>query len=574
MEMQIKINGETHIARAGETILQAVNRAGLQVPTLCHIKSLIPSGACRICSVEVAGYPGLLPSCSYPVQEGMEIETNSARVVTTRKTITELLLANHPDDCLYCVRNNDCRLQDLAVQYGVRERRLKNEFSGHHLDISSPAIEKDPAKCILCGQCVRVCEEIQTVSAIDFINRGCQTVIGTAFEEALNVSSCVNCGQCINVCPTGSLREKSALRRVNEALVDPNKHVVVQHAPAISVSLAEAFNLPPGTDVNPLLVSALRKLGFKRVFDTAFSADLTIMEEASELIHRLQNGGTVPMFTSCSPAWVKFVEQFYPEFLPNVSTCKSPQMMLGAVIKSYYAEQNELAPEDIFSVAIMPCTAKKYEATLPGSMRNGVPDVDEVLTTRELARMFRTYGIDLSKLQPDRADLPFGSRSSAAKLFATSGGVMEAALRSTYKMMTKEELPKNALDGLRGNANRKECKIQVGEIELGVAVANGLGEARRILEEMKQGRTDLHFVEVMSCPSGCIAGGGQLLNISPERIKARQKSLYHIDAQAQLRDSVDNPAVAKLYEEYLGEPLGEKSHELLHTNYVKREVLC
>jgi iron-only hydrogenase group A len=569
--MNVKINGTAYKATSGDTILDTIRKAGMHIPTLCHMDDLKPSGACRICSVEVEGYKGLVPSCSYPVEEGMEISTNSARVVTARKTITELLLANHPDDCLYCVRNSNCQLQDLATQYGVRQRRLKSKPEIQTIDISSPSIERDPAKCILCGKCVRVCEEIQGVSAIDFVHRGSETVIGTAFKESMNVSSCINCGQCIMTCPTGALREKSDLRRVGEAILNPDMHVVVQHAPAISVSLAEDFNLSPGTDVNPLLVTALRKLGFDAVFDTSFAADLTIMEEASELAHRVANGGALPMFTSCSPGWVKFVEQFYPEFIPNLSSCKSPQMMLGAVVKSYYADHNDIDPHNIFTVSIMPCTAKKYEAALPGA--NGHSDVDAVLTTRELSRMLKTYGIDLNALQPDSADLPFGTRSSSGKLFGSTGGVMEAAIRSGHYFLTGEELDSKALNGLRGTDSRKETRVKIGDLDVGVAVANGLKEARAIMEELKAGRSDLHFVEVMTCPGGCVGGGGQMLSTDSTRIKARQKSLYKIDSHAHLRLSHDNPAVKRLYDEFLEAPLSDISHALLHTSYTKRDVL-
>ncbi|MFW6161905.1 MAG: [FeFe] hydrogenase, group A, partial [Planctomycetota bacterium] len=430
--MTIEVNGRAVEAEAGETILTALTRAGLRVPTLCHMEGLTPTGACRLCVVEVEGQRGLVPSCAYPVAEGMRVQTHSPRVIRARRTVIELLLASHPDDCLYCVRNGECELQGLAEELGVRERRFLGRKRFAHVDASSPAIVRDPAKCILCGRCVRMCEEVQGVAAIDFIGRGSRATVGTAFGEGLNVSSCVNCGQCINVCPTGALAEQSHLKAVQDALADPERVVVVQHAPSISVTLAEEFGMKPGLDVCGVLTTALRQLGFDRVFDTCFSADLTIMEEASELVHRIVEGGPLPMMTSCSPGWIKFVEQFYPELLGNVSTCKSPQQMLGAVIKSFFAEQQGLDRRSIYSVSVMPCTAKKFEAQRPEMARDGVADVDAVLTTRELARLIRRHGIDTGARAPGHADSPFGERSTAGKLFGASGGVMEAAVRTAH----------------------------------------------------------------------------------------------------------------------------------------------
>ncbi|MCF7889373.1 MAG: [FeFe] hydrogenase, group A, partial [Victivallales bacterium] len=438
---EITVNNRIIDAKPEETILSAVKRAGINIPTLCHMDDFLPSGACRICCVEVEGMPGLVPSCSYPVQEGMNIITNSPRVIKARKTVIELLLANHPDDCLYCVRNGNCQLQNLADQYGIRERRFVGKHKTRNtVDCTSPAIVRDQSKCILCGKCVRVCEEIQNVSAIDFVGRGSSTVIAPAFNQGLNISSCIYCGQCIMVCPTGALRENSFTKQVTDALNNPKKIVVVQHAPAISVSIAEEFGIEPGTDVNGKMVTALRRMGFDRVFDTSFSADLTIMEEASELIQRIQSGGKLPLMTSCSPGWIKYVEQFYPGFLENISTCKSPQQMLGAIIKTYFAKKEGIDPENIFSVSVMPCTAKKFEAARPGMGRDQVPDIDATISTRELARMIKTYGIDFGSLPEDKADTPFGIRSSAGKLFGGTGGVMEAAVRTAYHMLTGSEL--------------------------------------------------------------------------------------------------------------------------------------
>ncbi len=570
---EIEVNNRMVGAREGETILTALKRAGINVPTLCHIEGLPPTGACRICVVEVEGQRNLVPSCSFPVQPGMKIKTNSPRVVRARKTIIELLLANHPDDCLYCVRNENCELQKLAQVYGVRERRFVTKRTDHHLDISSVAIERDPAKCILCGKCVRTCEEIMGVSAIDFVGRGSSTEVAPAFKEGINVSSCINCGQCVMACPTGALREKSSVREVTEALNDPDKCVVFQHAPAVSVTLAEEFGLKPGVDVDGLMVAAFRRLGADRVFDTGFSADLTIMEEASELVHRLQNGGRLPMMTSCSPGWIKFVEEFYPDFIDNLSTCKSPQQMLGAVIKSFYAEREDIPPEKIYSVAVMPCTAKKFEATRPEMARHGRPDIDAVLTTRELARMIRTFGIDLTSSAPGHADRPFGERSTAGKLFGGSGGVMEAAIRTAHKMVTGEEMVSLRVQPVRGLDGVKEAQVEIAGTKLGVAVVSGLANARRILDQIRDGRDDLHFIEVMTCPGGCIGGGGQPLGADPEAVKARLQALYQIDQVETVRESHKNLEVKRLYDEFLGEPLGEKSHSLLHTHYGQREVV-
>jgi len=566
-------NNRTIQAQEGETILSALKRAGISVPTLCHMESLLPNGACRLCVVEVEGQRGLLPSCSYPVSEGMKVLTHSPRALRARKTIIELLLANHPDDCLYCSRNDSCRLRGLSAELGVQQRRFCGDRVDHKVDLSSPSIIRDPAKCILCGKCVRVCEEIQGVSAINFINRGSRTVVGTAFNEGLNISSCVNCGQCVLACPTGALVERSQADEVSAALADPNRIVVVQHAPAVSVSLAEEFGLKPGQDVAGVLTAALRRLGFKRVFDTSFSADLTIMEEASELVHRIKTGGLLPMFTSCSPAWVKFIEEFYPDLLGHVSTCKSPQQMLGAVIKSFYAARTGIDPARIFSVAIMPCLAKKFESTRPEMAPEGRPDIDAVLPTRALADMIRMRGIDFSALEPESPDHPFGERTSAGKLFGATGGVMEAALRTAHFMLTGRELDPPKVSALRGLGGIKEATVRINEIELNVAVTSGLGNARQILDAVRSGERKLHFVEVMSCPGGCIAGGGQPYQTDPDRLRARMSALYDIDRQAPVRASHLNEEVSRLYQEFLGEPLSEKSHELLHTHYHPREVL-
>jgi len=568
----IEANGQAIDAKKGDTILQALRRGGIHVPTICHLEGLLPSGTCRMCVVEVEGMNGLVPACSYPAAEGMKIRTSTPQVLKTRKTIVELLLANHPDDCLYCKRNGNCDLAKLAREHGVRDRPYRGQTAHTQKDISSPSIVRDPGKCILCGKCERVCEEVQGVSAIDFIHRGSRAYVGTAFDQGLNVSSCINCGQCILVCPTAALTESSSVEEVLRLLSDPDKTVVVQHAPAVSVSIAEEFGFKPGTDIDGKMVAALRRVGFDRVFDTSFTADLTILEEGSELLQRVTQGGALPMFTSCSPGWIKFIEQFYPEFLPNLSTCKSPQQMMGAVIKTFFAEREQLDPRKIVSVSVMPCTAKKFECARPEMARDYVPDVDYVLTTRELAELFRVTGIDPANLEPERADTPFGERSSAGKLFGASGGVMEAAVRSVHFLLTGGEMKEYKIQDLRGMKGCKELRVKIGDVEVGAAVVSSLGQARRLLDEVKAGRSDLHFIEVMTCPGGCINGGGQPIGADQESVKARMTELYQIDREDGLRVSHKNESVARLYKEFLGEPLGHKSHELLHTHYHQRDV--
>jgi NADH-quinone oxidoreductase subunit G/NADP-reducing hydrogenase subunit HndD len=571
--LTIEINGKKLEATKGETILTVARRNGIEVPTLCHMEGLAPSGACRMCVVDVEGFPNLLTACSYPVADGMKVKTHSPRALETRRTIVQLLLANHPDDCLYCARSSNCDLQGLARDLGVARREYHGFRAKKSLDVSGPSLVRDPEKCILCGKCVRVCEDIQAVSAIDFVGRGSKTVIGTAFSRGLATSSCVNCGQCVVVCPTGALVERSYVAEVLGALRDPDKYVVVQHAPAVSVTLAEEFGVPPGTDCDGQMVAALRSAGFKRVFDTSFSADLTIMEEASELVHRIKTGGKLPMFTSCSPGWIKFMETFYPDMLGHLSTCKSPQQMLGAITKSYFAQREGIDPAKIVSVSIMPCTAKKFEAGRPEMTQDYSPDVDYVLTTREAAQLLRMSGVGMVGIEPEASDTPFGERSTAGKIFGASGGVMEAAVRTAHFMITGKELPGLDIQPLRGLDGAKELKANIGGIDVGAAVVSGLGNARALVEQIRAGRKDLHFIEVMTCPGGCINGGGQPLHSNKAAVVARMKKLYNLDKDSTLRVSHDNKSVKRLYEEFLGAPLGEKSHHLLHTHYTAREVL-
>jgi iron-only hydrogenase group A len=570
--IEMQVDGRAIEAKEGETILSALKREGIHVPTLCHMEGLLPSGACRMCVVEMEGAPNFVPACSYPVANGMKLQTRSPKVLDARRTIVELLLSNHPDDCLYCVRSGKCDLQQLSQSMGIRQRLYRGKRIGRESDVSGPIV-RDPEKCILCGRCVRICEEIQSVGAIDFVGRGCKAYIGTAFDQGLNVSSCINCGQCIVVCPTGALAEHSYIDDIIAALADPKKIVVVQHAPAVSVSLAEEFGIEPGQDFDGKMVAALRRVGFDRVFDTSFTADLTIMEEASELARRISQGETLPMFTSCSPGWIKFVEQFYPDFIPNLSTCKSPQQMMGAIIKSYFAQRESIDPANIVSVSVMPCTAKKFECSRPEMGSGHIPDVDYVMTTRELAKLLRVFGVDLPAMTPQSADTPFGERSTAGKIFGASGGVMEAAIRTAHFLLTGQELEKPEIQPLRGMKGAKEIRAVVGKLEVGAAVVSGLGNARKLLDQIRSGRNDLHFIEVMTCPGGCINGGGQPIGADLNAARARMQALYKIDQSEQLRLSHKNPYVQRLYEQFLGKPLGEKSHHLLHTHYSPRHVL-
>jgi iron-only hydrogenase group A len=572
MEINLEINNKKVTANKGETILDVCKKMGINIPTLCHIKETFPTGACRMCVVENVNTGKLVTSCSYPAEEGMKILTHSNRVAESRKVLVELLLSNHPDDCLYCVRNMNCELQTLSGDLGVRERRILGVRNIKNLDHTGASLVRDPAKCILCGRCVDACDRIMGVNAIDFINRGSKSEIAVAFNKGLNTSSCINCGRCIMVCPTGALYEKNHYSQIMEALDNPKKHVVVQYAPSISVTMAEEIGLPAGTDVYGILNATLRKMGFDTVFDGAFSADLTIMEEGSELIHRIQNGGKMPMFTSCCPAWVKYMEEFAPDLLENLSTAKSPMQMMGALIKTYWAEKKGINPEDIYSVGIMPCIAKKFEAQRVEMTHRGVTDVDAVLTTRELVGLMKIYGIDINSLEPEISDTAMGIRSTAGKIFGAAGGVMEAAVRTAHKLITGEEMANLKIEALRGFEPVKRTTIKIGDLELNIAAVNGLAGVKQIIEDVRNGTSDLHFIEVMACPGGCINGGGQPLAVKEENIRKRMASLYTIDASETMRTSHSNPEIHQIYKEYLGEPLSEKSHHLLHTHYIHREV--
>ncbi len=571
--VELEINKIKVQAEEGMTILDAAKSVGIKVPTLCHMKDMVPTGACRMCVVEIEGMRGLTPSCAYPVTNGMKVETNSPRVTQARKTIVELLIENHPQDCLICVRNKNCELQDLSEQYSIREHRFVGESKCHAIDISSASMERDPAKCILCGRCVRQCNEVQKVGAIDFTNRGFSSNVTTPFNQGLNVSDCILCGQCILVCPTAALREKSSLKEVSNALHDKTKIPIVQIAPAVRASIGEEYNMPLGTNVTGQMVTALKRLGFNYVFDTNFAADLTIMEEATELIGRVTNESPLPMFTSCCPGWVKYVEQNRPQLLEHVSTCKSPHEMEGAVLKTYYAEKTGLQPEDMFVVSIMPCTVKKFESDRPELAEQNLSDVDAVLTTRELVRLFKIAGIEFEDLPESDFDNPLGESTGAAAIFGTSGGVMEAALRTAYYKLTSHELTNLELSDIRGMEGIKESTIVINGTEINVAVVNGIGNVDPILDEIEKGESKYHFIEVMACPGGCINGGGQPIHQKTEKLKKRIKVLYEIDEKMKNRRSHENESVQKIYDEYFEEPNSHKAHKILHTSYVNRKEL-
>lgn len=569
--VNIKINGQDVAAESGQTILDAARTAGIYIPTLCYHSDLMPDGVCRVCSVEVKGQRTLCASCAYPVHEGMEVMTHTPKVREARRMIVELMLANHPQECLTCSKNQKCELQKLAKELGIQDVRFKGDRRMYEVDETSPVI-RDPEKCILCGRCVRTCQDIQSVAALHAAGRGWDSIIVPGMDNDLADVVCVNCGQCINRCPTGALKGNDPAAKIWEAIYDPTKHVVVQTAPAVRAAIGEEFGMPAGSRVTGKLVTALKMMGFDRVMDTDFTADLTIMEEGSELIKRVTEGGVLPQITSCSPGWIKFIEYYYPELLPHVSSCKSPQQMFGALAKTYYAQKMGIDPKDIVSVSIMPCVAKKFECDRPEMYDSGYKDVDYVLTTREAAGMMKEAGIDLPSLEDSEYDDPLGMSTGAAVIFGNTGGVMEAALRTAYALITGTELEKVEIEAVRGMEGVKEATIQVGDLPVKAAVAHGLANAREVLEGIKSGRfKDYAFIEIMCCPGGCIGGGGQPQPTSMEIRQARTRAIYDEDEAMAIRKSHENPAVQKLYEEFLGEPLSHKSHELLHTHYTPRE---
>ena len=568
--ISLDINGMPVEVAEGATVLEAAEKAGETVPTLCHIKGLFPSGACRMCIVEIEGRPGMVPSCSFPATGGMIVKTRTPKVLNARRTIVELLLGSHTVECLTCNRNQSCELQDLAAEFGIDEVPYRGKTRHHYTDFSSPSIVRNPDKCILCGRCVRVCEEIQGVSAIDFTRRGFDTMVLPPFEWDLSETSCVNCGQCVIACPTGALHENSGVEEVVQTLLDGKKYMVAQTAPAIRVSLGEFHGLAPGENVTGIMAAALRRIGFSKVFDTDFTADLTIMEEGTELVGRLKAGENLPLFTSCCPGWVKYAEHNLPELLPHISSGKSPQQMMGALSKSYLAEREGIAPEDVYVVSIMPCTAKKFEATRPELSRKGIPDVDAVLTTREFSRLLTRFGIRFDSLKEEPFDSILGSTSGSGDIFAASGGVMESALRSAYKLITGDDLEEIEFAPVRGFEGLKEAAVDIDGTTVNVAVVNTLKQAQMLAERILRGEVSFHFVEVMACPGGCVGGGGQMYGLDNERIKRRIDAIYRLDRDRPVRLSYKNAQVSDLYEDFLEKPGSHLAHELLHTAYHSR----
>lgn len=560
-------NKQVHVAKTA-TILEAALTAGIKIPTLCYHPELRPEGACRVCMVEVEGSRNLVASCIFPVSEGMIVRTNSEAVREARKLVVELLLANHPQDCLLCQRNLNCELQAIAGELGVREIRFSGERKNYPLDAGNPSLVRDQNKCILCGRCVRACSERQQLDVYTFADRGFATKVVPAFELGLHEVACTYCGQCAAVCPTAAITIKNDTAPVWQALYDSAKHVVVQTAPAVRVALGEALGLDTGAIVTGKMVAALRRLGFDRVFDTNFTADVTIMEEGHELLDRLTyDSGPLPLITSCSPGWVNFAELQYPDLLDHLSTAKSPQQMFGTLVKTYYAEKTGIDPQDIVSVSIMPCTAKKAEAVREDMYSSGYQDVDYVLTTTELAAMIQAAGIDFAALPEEEFDAPLGIGSGAGVIFGASGGVTEAALRTLHAVVTGRELDEIEFREVRGLNGIKEAEVQVGHLRLKVAVAHTLKNARLLMDMISKGEADYHFIEIMACPGGCIGGAGQPISLAKDFRQKRMDSIYECDTCAPLRKSHLNPAVKELYDTWLGSPLSEKAHDLLHTYY-------
>ncbi len=573
MLIEIDVNNKKIQAKKGETILETLNRNSIKVPTLCRMEGFTPTGACRMCVVEAEGKSGLIPSCSHPVEESMKIKTHSPRVIQSRKMLVELLLSNHPDDCLYCVSNGKCELQDLAVELNVRERRISGEKTKAKIDQSSPGIVKDFAKCILCGRCVRVCEEVIDVSTFDFYKRGNMTSITTSMNKDLNFSNCINCGQCVLVCPTGALFEKTNFDIVLQMLNSKDTTVVAQYSPSLSVSLADELGLKQGRDVNGILNAILKRIGFAKVFATAFAADLAISEQSAELADRITNDQNLPMLSSCCPAWIKQMEQSHPDMIDLVSTTKSPQQIMGTLVKSCFAQKEEIQTENIFSVAIMPCTAKKFEAQREEMTHKGISDIDAVLTTRELLKLIKLFGIDVHSIDEEMPDSPFNTRSSAGKMIAVSGGLAESLVRTLNYKLTGKELSNLKIPKLRGFKEYREHFLKIENYNIGIAVVNGLKAANKLMAEIRDGKSNIHFVEIMACPGGCINGGGQPICNDIKILKNRSKQIYDMDDKEAIKVAHKNSKVINLYDEFLGESLSSKCIKQLHTKYTKREVL-
>ncbi|MCK9305390.1 MAG: NADH-dependent [FeFe] hydrogenase, group A6 [Bacteroidales bacterium] len=585
-KINITVNGKEYKVNAGKTILESCKEIGIEIPSLCYLKDVSHNASCGICVVEVKGARTLVRSCVTQAAEGMVVKTNSPSIDEARRTNLELLLANHPKDCLICERNGNCELQDLTATLGIKEASYEKTKPVAPIDNTSPSLVRTPEKCILCGRCIAVCAEVQTVHAIDFAGRGLRTKVSTYRDKGLGNVACTYCGQCALVCPTAAITEKDESKSVFNDIYNEDKFVIVQTAPAIRVGIGEAMGMEEGALVTGKMVAGLRKLGFDKVFDTQFTADLTIMEEGFELINRIKNNGTLPMVTSCSPGWIKFIEHFFPNSLDHLSTCKSPQQMFGAVAKSYYAEKLNIDPRKMVVVSIMPCTAKKFECKRPEmnsafhywknkmglTDRDNFYDVDYVLTTRELAKMFKQAGIDFSNLAEEDFDNPLGISTGAGAIFAATGGVMEAAVRTAYEVITGKPLPSIDLNAVRGFEGIKEAELDLAGTKIKVAVAHTLKNARKLLEQIEEGKSPYAFIEVMTCPGGCLGGGGQAIPTTWEIRQKRAKSIYKEDSLKPIRKSHENPAIKEIYQDFFIEPLGHHSHELLHTSYTKRGV--
>ena len=570
--IKLNIDGNDIEVEEGTTLLEAARKINIDIPTLCYMKGINEIGDCRMCLVEIEGRRNLVASCIQKAEEGMVVRTNTEKIYNARRTMLQLILSEHNRSCLSCTRNGNCELQKLAIQFNIDDIEYEGTKEGK-IDDLSPSLVRDTSKCILCKRCVAVCKNVQGVSAISVSGRGHNTRIACSFDNSINESICTLCGQCIEACPVGALKEKDIIKELREKLNNKDLYVVVQTAPAVRVALGEEFGMKIGTNVAGKMVAALKKLGFDKVFDTNTGADFTIMEEGTEFIQRLKNNGTFPMITSCSPGWINFIEINYPELLNHLSSCKSPHEMFGAIIKSYYAEKENIHPKKIVVVSVMPCIAKKYEAKREQLENDNLPNVDIVITTRELARMIKQNNIDFINLEDETFDSPMGEATGAAAIFGTTGGVMEAALRTVEDILTGKNLEKVEYTQVRGEKGIKEATLNINGKDIKIAVAHGLKNARTIMEEIKNGKSPYHFVEIMACPGGCVMGGGQPIHSSKERelidIRSlRANALYTIDERSVLRKSHENPILQKIYKEYLGEPGGHKAHELLHTSYV------